>query len=184
MHFAMPPLVIVFTALTLLTGCSSGGSSNDATVTPVENTGGTGAPVNDASEVVGNTSGPESELVGSWQRCNDAGGLRVQYVFTATTYTYTVGTGTCAGFSDGGLVAAGIYTITGTELSDSGLTAYSMELDQQTLDGTTLPEIYRETQYRLVYTGVENQLSVSSVSYEGDELSLTLDLQSPYVRFR
>lgn len=181
-------LAATFTVLTLLAGCSSGGSSDDATVAPAENTtdsaANTNTPADDASAPMNTTGSPEAELVGTWRLCADVTNLMIEYVFTTTTYTNTVGTGTCAGFDTQSLVAGGSYTINGTLLSDSGLESYSLALNQQSLNGETLSEAFRQTLYQLVYTGVENQLSFSDYEFEESEISLTLNLQAPYIRIR
>lgn len=171
-------LGVLCTSLTLLAACSSGSdSNNDSGVSP-DNDAGTPA-------VEGNAEAPESALLGSWVLCNEVGGLRVEYEFTATMYSNSVGAGTCAGFASADQVSvnAGPYEITGTTTSDSGLTASTMELTTETIQGSPVFESLIETRFRLAFTGTPNELVFSSDTREGEERSLTLDLSSPYVRF-
>ncbi len=176
-------LVTAFSVLTLLAGCSSGGSSDDGTETPTNNTS-VPSDNTDDDAPASNAGSPGAELVGQWRLCADEETLMVEYEFTNSNYTFTVGTGTCAGFNTESLVSVGSYTINGTVLSDSGLESYSLALDQESLNGEALPEQFRETEYLLAYTGVEDQLSFSDSSFEESELSLTLNLDTPFIRVR
>lgn len=176
-----------YTGLALLTACSSGSDSNDDAASGTNNAGGTEA--NDsaaAQSPADNANQLGAEVVGTWVLCVEAGGLRSEYEFTATTYTNKVGGGNCAGFlsEDQILVNAGPYSITGTATSDSGLTSYNMELSTETVSGEATFESIRATRYRLAYTGTPNQIAFSSDSSGDQERSLTLDLERPYVRMQ
>ncbi|MFK8082250.1 MAG: hypothetical protein AB8B97_18335 [Granulosicoccus sp.] len=181
----------LLTSLTLLAACSSGSdnNSNDDTGT---NTGDNTTPVNDTTPDTdplnpNNTSSvPGTEgVVGNWTACNDVGGLRLEYTFTDTMYEYRFGVGTCAGFesAEDALESGGSYSITGTTMSDSGLTAFTMELTQETLEGFPVFESAMITQYVLAYTGTPNELVFSGFTNEGEDRSLTLNFDTPYVRF-
>lgn len=156
-------------SLLLLAACSSGGSDNNTTQIPADDTDVT-----------------LSAVAGTWVVCNEAGGLRSEYVFASDTYINRVGAGSCAGFasSDGFLENAGPYEITGTTMSDSGLEAYTMELVTETINGSPVFASLIETRYRLAYTGTADQLFFSDDTRDGQELSLTLNLNIPYVRVR
>lgn len=172
-------LGVLFTSLTFLAACGSGSDSN--------NDGGIASVSNEESLAPAiNPTGPEAELLGGWVVCNETGGLRFEYEFDATSYSNSVGAGSCAGFdsADQVLVNAGSYEITGTTLSDSGLTALTMELTTLTINGSPVFESLIETRFRLAYTGTQDQLVFSSDTFEGQDRSLTLDLDLPYVRFR
>lgn len=157
------------TSLLLMAACSSGSSDDNKVQTPANDSEGTA-----------------SAVIGTWVVCNEAGGLRSEYTFASDTYVNLVGAGSCAGFefADAVLENAGPYEITGTTMSDSGLEAYTMELVTKTINGSPVFADLIETRYRLVYTGTADQLFFSDDTRDGQEISLTLDLDIPYVRVR
>lgn len=170
----------------LLTACGSGGgSSNDV-----------GSNLNDVNistvadqQVSENNSGASNgNLAGSfWVACNDAGGLRSDYEFTGSTYINRVGSGNCNGFEPGfdPLTNAGPYSITGTAMSSSGLTAFVMELTTETINGFPVFQSLLETRRRLVYTGTEGEIVFSnSDARDGQELDLELNFSIPFSRVR
>ncbi len=167
------------TSLLLLAACSSGSSDN--TVVADNN-------LDDETEVqapANNSDGTAGDVVGTWVVCNDAGGLRFEYIFSNDTYINRVGSGNCAGFdSDGPLENAGSYAITGTTTSDSGLEAYTMELTTETIEGFPVFQDLIEKRYRLAYTGTADQLVFSNDTRDGEEVSLTLNFDTTFIRSR
>lgn len=172
--------IALCTSLLFIAACSSGSSdsNNDPDVNLDDETD-VQIPVDDADTTA-------TDIIGTWVVCNDVGGLRSEYQFTADTYTNRVGSGSCAGFesADSVLENAGPYEITGTTTSDSGLEAYTMELTTETINGSPVFASLIETRYRLAYTGTADQLFFSNDTRDGQDMSLTLDLNIPYVRVR
>ena len=164
----------------LLAACSSGsGDNNDEADINLDDDAEVQAPVNISD-------GAASDVVGTWVVCNEAGGLRSEYIFADDTYANRVGSGSCAGFesADGVLENAGPYAITGTTTSDSGLETYTMELTTETVNGFPVFEDLIEKRYRLAYTGTADQLVFSNDTRDGQDISLTLDFNIKYVRSR
>lgn len=167
-------------SITLLAACGSGSSSD---LEPAANVL-TNAPagVTDPTDPAATTGGIGSELVGTWSACSDAGGLRSDYTFTNTTYSNTVGTGSCAGFDGISTVAAGTYFIAGSALSDTGLDSLELDLMQDSLNDFSLSESLRQTLHHLVYTGMVGQIFFSTFSLSAEGRSLELNLNLPYVK--
>jgi len=156
----------------VLSACSSGGDSGSDN--------GSGSNI-DAGQQAANTP-----LQGDWELCSEVGGLRVEYSFTATTFTNSVGGGNCSGFSDadGVLTTSGPYEISGTTTADSGVEANVMELTTQTFNGAQVLESVSVTRTRLAHIDETGQLFFSDDASAGQELSLTINFSSPYVRSR
>jgi len=187
-------LGVVLASCILLAGCGSSNSStpeagaNTQTNTTAENSDrtNTSASTNstDTTTSTGTTGALGSELVGTWLACSEVSQLRLEYVFTGTTYTDSTGIGTCAGFDDGEatLVTTGSYSIVGPTVSDTGLDSLKIDLKQETINGAALSDELSQTLYHIVYTGMENQIFFSPFSLEEENRSLEINFSLPYVK--
>ena len=166
------------TSLTLLAACSSGSDDDDNVGTGTVNNP-VGEPANEGETALG------SELISSWVACTDGPGVRVEFVFDGTNFSNGVGGGSCNGFTsaDQVLTNAGPYEITGTTTTETGLTAFIMEMTTTTIAGSMVFDSLVETRTRLAYVSDSNELFFSSDAFEGDELPTALNLNTPYVRF-
>ena len=174
------------TSLTLLAACSSGSDDDDNVDTGTANDP-VSEPANEGETQtpVAGDSALGSELISSWVACSDGPGLRVEFVFDGTNFTNNVGVGSCDGFvsADQVLPNAGPYEIIGTTTTETGLTAFIMELTTTTIAGSMVFDSLVETRTRLAFVSDSAELFFSSDAREGEELPTALNLDIPYVRF-